>query len=96
MQQVMSLLHCLLAMRDAHFLIQIADISFDGGGGDIQLGRDLVVTVVGINHCQHPALPMRQRAGSNQFGYLRMTLQATDKGFIEMGKLVAMVLIKVA
>ena len=43
------MLNGILAVRDAQFLIQIANMRFNRGGRDIQFAGNLLVAVTGID-----------------------------------------------
>ena len=48
-QQIFCVTNRFVAVGNADFLVQIADVGFDGGGCHLQFIRDLFVAVTGIN-----------------------------------------------
>nr|AUN36466.1 carbon starvation protein A [uncultured bacterium] len=65
-------LYRILAMGHAEFLIQIADMRFDGGCRDFQFSGNLLIAVTRVDQPQYLPFTLRQRAGADQFRYFRM------------------------
>ena len=47
------MLNGILAVRDAQLLIQIANMRFNRGGGNVQLAGNLLIAVAGIDKSQY-------------------------------------------
>lgn len=72
LQQLLGVLYRILAMGHAEFLIQIADMRFDGGCRDFQFSGNLLIAVTRVDQPQYLPFTLRQRAGADQFRYFRM------------------------
>ncbi len=66
-----GVLYRILAMGHAEFLIQIADMRFDGGCRDFQFSGNLLIAVTRVDQPQYLPFTLRQRAGADQFRYFR-------------------------
>ena len=61
-----------LTVGDTEFLVQIADMRFDGGCRYFQLACNLLIAVTGVNQPQDLPFTLGQRAGADQLWHFRM------------------------
>ena len=66
---------------------------FDGGCRHVQLAGNLLVAVARVDKPQNLPLTLGERAGADKLRHFRMIQQAFDEAFIEVGKLVTVVLV---
>ena len=90
------MLHRILTMCDAKFLVQIADVRLDGRCRDGQLSGDLLVAVARINQSQNLPFALGQRTGVDKLRHFRMSKKTLNESFIEVGEFMAVVLVNLA